>query len=562
MIKKYFKITKQTKWILYIFIAILSVLGVLNFITPIYQSKIIDALTNKNINEFTRLLIVLLALFVTTNTFSFLACKSYSAFFKNTFINIHKKVISSVYDYDDKLINTLKGRIISTVNIDIINISVMADYMFDFMHNLILIICMIIFFIKTYFIFGVFLFLITTLYIFLANYLTKKEAYYFSGQRMYLDKLIGMLGQTLNGIKEIKTSNIKPSLNRKYDGLRRRWANKYMKKRKYVIAHNVLLKFIMYLSKIALYILSIYLLFNGKVTIGIIILLINYFDNIFTYSIKLVEDMSKVREYNISLERVYNLLDKKCTNYFGSINSGNINGLVEFKNVSFAYNGVSTIKNISFDAKPGEITVITGKTGSGKTTIFNILLRLYKPSCGCVLIDDVKIEEYKKDTYYKNVAVVNQESFLFNMSIKDNLKMACKDEKKQIEICKKVGIHELIQSMPKGYDTILNENAANLSGGQKRLLSLAKTLLTDSKVLLFDEVTSSLDIKTTNKIISILKELKDSHTVIIITHKKEVMKISDEIILLSKGRIVGKGTYKNLLKNNHFNKLIANWKAR
>ena len=558
MIKKYFKISKQTKWILYIFIAILSVLGVLNFITPIYQSKIIDALTNKNINEFTRLLIVLLALFVTTNTFSFLACKSYSAFFKNTFINIHKKVISSVYDYDDKLINTLKGRIISTVNIDIINISVMADYMFDFMHNLILIICMLIFFIKTYFIFGVFLFLITALYIFLANYLTKKEAYYFSGQRMYLDKLIGMLGQTLNGIKEIKTSNIKSSLNRKYDGLRRRWANKYMKKRKYVIAHNVLLKFIMYLSKIALYILSMYLLFNGKVTIGIIILLINYFDNIFTCSIKLVEDMSKVREYNISLERVYNLLDKKCINYFGSINSGNINGLVEFKNVSFAYNGVSTIKNISFDAKPGEITVITGKTGSGKTTIFNILLRLYKPSCGCVLIDDVKIEEYKKDTYYKNVAVVNQESFLFNMSIKDNLKMACKDEKKQIEICKKVGIHELIQSMSKGYDTILNENAANLSGGQKRLLSLAKTLLTDSKVLLFDEVTSSLDIKTTNKIISILKELKDSHTVIIITHKKEVMKISDEIILLSKGRIVGKGTYKNLLKNNHFDKLVKN----
>lgn len=558
MIKKYFKITKQTKWILYIFIAILSVLGALNFITPIYQSKIIDALTNKNINEFTKLLIVLLALFVTTNTFSFLACKSYSSFFKNTFINIHKKVISSVYDYDDKLINTLKGRIISTVNIDIINISVMADYMFDFMHNLILIICMLIFFIKTYFIFGVFLFLITALYIFLANYLTKKETYYLSGQRMYLDKLIGMLGQTLNGIKEIKTSNIKPSLNRKYDGLRKMWANKYMEKRKYVIAHNVLLKFIMYLSKIALYILSMYLLLNGKVTIGIIILLINYFDNIFTYSIKLVEDMSKVREYNISLERVYNLLDKNCTNSFGSINCGNINGHIEFKNVSFAYNGVSTIKNISFDAKPGEIKVITGKTGSGKTTIFNILLRLYKPSCGCVLIDSTKIEEYKKDTYYKNVAVVNQESFLFNMSIKDNLKMACKDEKKQIEICKKVGIHELIQSMPKGYDTILTENAANLSGGQKRLLSLAKTLLTDSKILLFDEVTSSLDIKTTNKIISILKELKDSHTVIIITHKKEVMKISDEIILLSKGRIVGKGAYKNLLKNNHFDKLVKN----
>ena len=327
---------------------------------------------------------------------------------------------------------------------------------------------MLIFFIKTYVIFGVFLVIATVVYILLASYLTKKEAYYFRGQRMYLDKLINMLGQTLSGIKEIKTSNIKPSLNKKYYGLRRSWSNKYMLKRKYVIAHSVLLKFIMYLSKIMLYILSMYLLFNNKVTIGIIVLLINYFENIFTYSTKLVEDMSKVREYNISLNRVCNLLDNKPDNYFGLINNSNIDGHVKFKNVSFSYNGVSTIKNINFEAEKGKITVITGKTGSGKTTIFNILLRLYKPYKGFVYIDDIKIDEYKKDTYYKNVSVVNQESFLFNMSIKDNLKMVCSDEKKYIEMCKKVGIHDLIKHLPKGYNTILNDNASNLSGGQKR----------------------------------------------------------------------------------------------
>lgn len=560
MIKKYFKITEKTKWILYIFILILVVLGVLNLIIPIYSSKIIDSLTNKNINEFIRLLTILSILFITTNTFSFLACKSYSLFFKNTFINIHKKIINSVYEYDDKLLNKLKGRIISTVNIDIINISVMADYMFSFMHNLVLIICMLIFFIKTYVIFGVFLVIATVVYILLASYLTKKEAYYFRGQRMYLDKLINMLGQTLSGIKEIKTSNIKPSLNKKYDGLRRSWANKYMLKRKYVIAHSVLLKFIMYLSKIMLYILSMYLLFNNKVTIGIIVLLINYFENIFTYSTKLVEDMSKVREYNISLNRVCNLLDNKPDNYFGLINNINIDGHVKFKNVSFSYNGVSTIKNINFEAEKGKITVITGKTGSGKTTIFNILLRLYKPYKGFVYIDDIKIDEYKKDTYYKNVSVVNQESFLFNMSIKDNLKMVCSDEKKYIEMCKKVGIHDLIEHLPKGYNTILSDNASNLSGGQKRLLSLAKTLLTGSKILLFDEVTSSLDIKTTSKIIEVLKDLKNDHTIIIITHKKEVMKIADNLIMLNKGKIVCTGTYKKLLSNEYFNKLVANEK--
>lgn len=560
MIKKYFKITEKTKWILYIFISILVVLGVLNLIIPVYSSKIIDSLTNKNINEFIRLLTILSILFITTNTFSFLACKSYSLFFKNTFINIHKKIINSVYEYDDKLLNKLKGRIISTVNIDIINISVMADYMFSFMHNLVLIICMLIFFIKTYVIFGVFLVIATVVYILLASYLTKKEAYYFRGQRMYLDKLINMLGQTLSGIKEIKTSNIKPSLNKKYDGLRRSWSNKYMLKRKYVIAHSVLLKFIMYLSKIMLYILSMYLLFNNKVTIGIIVLLINYFENIFTYSTKLVEDMSKVREYNISLNRVCNLLDNKSDNYFGLINNSNIDGHVKFKNVSFSYNGVSTIKNINFEAEKGKITVIIGKTGSGKTTIFNILLRLYKPYKGFVYIDDIKIDEYKKDTYYKNVSVVNQESFLFNMSIKDNLKMVCSDEKKYIEMCKKVGIHDLIEHLPKGYNTILNDNASNLSGGQKRLLSLAKILLTDSKILLFDEVTSSLDIKTTSKIIEVLKDLKNDHTVIIITHKKEVMKIADNLIMLEKGKIVCTGTYKKLLSNEYFNKLAANEK--
>lgn len=561
MIKKYFKITEKTKWILYIFILILVVLGVLNLIIPVYSSKIIDSLTNKNINEFIRLLTILSILFITTNTFSFLACKSYSLFFKNTFINIHKKIINSVYEYDDKLLNKLKGRIISTVNIDIINISVMADYMFSFMHNLVLIICMLIFFIKTYVIFGVFLVIATVVYILLASYLTKKEAYYFRGQRMYLDKLINMLGQTLSGIKEIKTSNIKPSLNKKYDGLRRSWANKYMLKRKYVIAHSVLLKFIMYLSKIMLYILSMYLLFNNKVTIGIIVLLINYFENIFTYSTKLVEDMSKVREYNISLNRVCNLLDNKPDNYFGLINNSNIDGHVKIKNVSFSYNGVSTIKNINFEAEKGKITVITGKTGSGKTTIFNILLRLYKPYKGFVYIDDIKIDEYKKDTYYKNVSVVNQESFLFNMSIKDNLKMVCSDEKKYIEMCKKVGIHDLIEHLPKGYNTILSDNASNLSGGQKRLLSLAKTLLTGSKILLFDEVTSSLDIKTTSKIIEVLKDLKNDHTIIIITHKKEVMKIADNLIMLNKGKIVCTGTYKKLLSNEYFNKLVANEKT-
>lgn len=172
-------------------------------------------------------------------------------------------------------------------------------------------------------------------------------------------------------------------------------------------------------------------------------------------------------------------------------------------------------------------------------------------------IDDVLIDEFTKEVYTNNVSVVNQESFLFNMSIKDNLSMVNKNVEEQIKVCKRVGIHDVIVKLPKGYNTILSENAGNLSGGQKRLLNLAKTLLTGSEILLFDEVTSSLDPGTTKEIIKVLKDLKKDHTIIIITHKKEVMEICDELIILSKGKIVEKGTYKRLINSVHLKYLIG-----
>lgn len=558
MIKRYYNLCKKTRWVLYFFLLCLIILGVLDLILPIYASKIIDYLTIKNLNMFVKTLIILTTLFLVTNVFSYFAKKLYSVFFRETFIDIHKMIINKLYDYNDELINIPKGKIIGTTNIDAINIAEMPDYVFNVLFNFLLIICMLIFFMKISLILGIILLIIVIIYMVLANKLTKKEAYYFREQRGYQDKLTNLLGQTLNGIREIKTFNMTSGLNKKYDNIRRGWKEKYMLRRKCVIAHQVHLKYITYVSRIILYVVSAYLLFNNKITIGIIILLITYFNNIFSYAGQLVSDISTVRNYNISLDRVCNLLESgNKKDVYGNVNNNYIDGKVLFKNVSFSYKDIPTIKNISFESSPNKITVIAGKTGSGKTTIFNILLRLYKPDKGYVTIDDIKIDEYTKEVYYNNVSVVNQESFLFNMSIKDNLSMINKDINKQIEVCKRVGIHDLIVKLPKGYDTILSENAGNLSGGQKRLLSLAKTLLTGSEILLFDEVTSSLDPGTTKEIIKVLKDLKKDHTIIIITHKEEMMKIADELIILSKGRIVEKGNYKSLINNVHLKNLIG-----
>lgn len=168
----------------------------------------------------------------------------------------------------------------------------------------------------------------------------------------------------------------------------------------------------------------------------------------------------------------------------------------------------------------------------GKTTIFNLLLKLISVQKGEIFIDDINIYEYSLDTFNSIVTVVNQKTFIFNMSIRDNLSLIDANKKRQIEVCKKVGIHDFIMSLPKGYNTILKDDATNISGGQKQLLSLARALLSNTKIILLDEVTSSLDPNTREQIIKLLEELKFNHTLIVITHEMELMKIADRIIVL------------------------------
>ena len=207
-------------------------------------------------------------------------------------------------------------------------------------------------------------------------------------------------------------------------------------------------------------------------------------------------------------------------------------------------------------AEPNKLTTIVGKTGSGKTTLFNLLLRLYKVDKGKILIDDLDIYEYAKDVYNTNISIVNQKTFIFNMSIRENLSLIDSNKKRQIDACKRVGIHDFIMSLPDGYNTVLKEDATNISGGQKQLLSLARALLTTSEIILLDEVTSSLDSNTTKKITTLLNDLKTDHTIISITHNKELMKISDNLIVMNEGIIECIGKHENLLVNNEIYKKL------
>lgn len=237
---------------------------------------------------------------------------------------------------------------------------------------------------------------------------------------------------------------------------------------------------------------------------------------------------------------------------FGQNNNDDINGKIEFKNVSFTYDRQEVMKNVSFDVKPKSFTAIVGKSGSGKSTIFRLLLRLYKANKGQILLDEKDIYEYSKEVYSSNVAIVTQKPFIFDMSIRENLNLVDSNREHQIEACKRVGIHDYIMALKDGYNTKLVSDAENISSGQKQLIALARTLLSKAEVLLFDEVTSSLDINTSKHVMSILKDLKRDHTILMITHKPQLMKMADEIIVIDNGKLVGKGNHKELSENNKY----------
>ena len=162
---------------------------------------------------------------------------------------------------------------------------------------------------------------------------------------------------------------------------------------------------------------------------------------------------------------------------------------------------------------------------------------MYKPKKGKILLDNIDINNIDKKSYLKEISILNQETYLFNLSIRENFNLINSSIKRQEEICKFTGVSNFIEGLQNGYDTIIDENSNNLSGGQKRFLSLTRMLLKESKILILDEATSSLDKEKVEKFSKMLEKLKENHTIIVITHKKEIIDIADETIVINKGKV-------------------------
>lgn len=316
------------------------------------------------------------------------------------------------------------------------------------------------------------------------------------------------------------------------------------------------------LTDLGLIAIGCYLYNNSLLTIPTFVIIYNYQTKIKNLLIGIVQLSEYNKKFNVAANRVYEVIEndrfKKET--FGNVTIKKLDGYIKFENVVFGYNKAKILKNMNFEIKPNERVAFVGKSGAGKTTIFNLITRLYHTTQGKILLDNVNINDLTCSTIRNNMSIITQNPYIFNFSIKDNLLLAKeKATMKEIrEACKLASIDEYIMTLPNKYETIVGENGVILSGGQKQRLAIARALLMKTEIILFDEATSALDNETQSKIQEAINNLKGEYTILIIAHRLSTIIDSDKIFVVDDGKIIDGGSHKELLKNCKYYKNLYN----
>ena len=298
------------------------------------------------------------------------------------------------------------------------------------------------------------------------------------------------------------------------------------------------------------------LVIDGVITVGELVTFNGYiglFVNPVNWIPGLISRFKRAQIAYKRLDKIYELETEKI-NSKSNINKEKLEGNITIQNLNFNYPGVidKALENINIELNKGETLGIIGTIGSGKTTLMNLLTRLYSIPNGKILIDGKDINEIPIEVLRNNICYITQDNFLFSSSLKDNISLF-KDEYKKDEIkesTKKAIVYEDIQKMPEGINTIIGERGGDLSGGQKQRVAISRAFLKESSILIFDDTFSALDNRTSEKLIENIQELSDKKTCIIISNKVSDVKYSDKIIVLDNGNIVEKGTHEELIKNN------------
>ena len=540
----------------FILVILLNIIKIIiSILVPLYSAKLVLNLSNNELYRLLLIAFILLMLNSINSILNFIILKLNIKFSSKIYLNIEKDIIGRIHTLTNKTLdNTSTGTIIDRLDSDLDNISnIYFEILFrltEFIKSIGIIIA--IFIINP--LVGIISILSLSIIFLIDNYQVYKVTNLIEDKNKKNEKFTETITEVIRGMRDIKMLNIEKNTINKIDA---QVDDTIFSELKINKTANILGKLASLIEDLTAFFnisLYVFLISKGSLTITNALILYNYYSNISSFGGYIGQIMDNINKFNISTNRIKELFDneKFATETFGTKHIKKVKGKFEFKNVHFSYKRNEVLKGVTFTVNPDETVAFVGKTGSGKTTIFNLLCKMYEVDKGEILIDDININELDKDTIRGNITVISQSPYIFNMSIKDNLKLVKPNltNKEMKEALKTACLYDFVESLPNKYDTILGEGGVTLSGGQKQRLAIARALVQKTEIILFDEATSALDNETQEKITKAINNMKREYTIMIIAHRLSTIINADKIFFLNNGKIECFGSHEYLLKHS------------
>lgn len=373
--------------------------------------------------------------------------------------------------------------------------------------------------------------------------------------RKQSDKVAGLTGELIRGARDIKMLYAKESFISELDNNVDKQSSLNFSMRNTDMKYNLIIDIIKDVFEFFTVIMLIILIKKDILSIAVAFTLYSYKSAVLTNLMSSVSSLlEECKSFNISSNRVFEIINNKefRKEKFGKKHLDKIKGNFKFKDVSFSYDDQKyVLNNLNINIEANKTYGIVGKSGEGKTTMFNLLCKLYDNQKGTITIDGQDIKELDEESIRGNITIISQNPYIFNLSIKDNLKLIKKDvtDEEIEQACNLACLSEFISSLPQKYDTVVGEGGVTLSGGQRQRLAIARALIQKTKIILFDEATSALDNETQNNIQSAINNLKDDYTIVIIAHRLSTIMNCNKIFFMEGGKIIDSGTHEELIKS-------------
>lgn len=561
-LKKTFKYIKPYKKAIILDVLITILLTLLGVLGPLLSAKLMLSLTNGELNILLLIAFIVLIFDVFSNVLQNLNTLIFKKNFEKIVLSIQISLLREIFNLEtEEFDKNNSGIFIDRLKYDsrdIANIfySININF-FDILSSIGVLITI---FILNKIMFVFMLFSMICKYI-----INKKRIVKVTNVRKQYreieEKNTGITNEFIRGIRDIKVLNSKENSISLIEDRLTNSIDKRIELSKISFSFDVFADNLYSILNFLLIVLGCILVSIDNLTIENFVIIYMYRGDasyLITSITKLIENLE---EFNISASRVFELIEqtKYKKEHFGNNHINKCLGSIKFNNVNFSYNkNNKVLDNMSFEIYPNETVGFVGKSGSGKTTIFSLINKMYNVKDGMIFIDGYDINSLDEISIKNNISLVMQNPYIFNISIKDNLRIVDKNasDKKLKEVCKIACIHDFIMTLPNKYDTIVGEGGVNLSGGQRQRISIARALLRDTKIILFDEATSALDNETQNLIQKSINNIKGNYTMLIIAHRLSTIINSDKIYFLEEGKIVDSGTHKELLKKNKNYKIL------